>query len=553
MINQSSTFFSLRCKDIYLVVLVFILVAFCSFLYTRTLPGFMPQDEYVILLANKCAVTQSFPQCDMLLNYNYGNYIYYNLIESLTNNFPIEIYRTWILFSYVFLLGLCCYFALRSIKISRAVSLVTSIVALFPRLSIGSTFFGVFTNKENLGRSIVFPLIWIIFCWHLKRLQDKKEIWPVFLVIGLGSYFHPVTMVFLAGLLLLVTLVHHFIDKEWFFGIKQFMKGLVAFCLGASSLLFEIYQRTRVIAGGFVSRIDYSTAIEFRLGWEFPPDNLVWFKAISVFCVFFIIVILFAIYKRNVGNIVDYIKINITARWVILVVILSTSLSILLPFIQLQAMRHLGSPLLIQQTSRIFIFFYPALFIAFAISLDYLFKNIQILKRFKVFSLALVLLFGIISSNIGSEWLQYLSKKGAYDPGYIPLTIQGSNDVNDFDFYPNICNELRKLGADSNSKIITDDGLRLLYFCEIPLHVTWQDGAAYLNKGRSEFVTWYKRYLEQTNILESGDIEVLKVYMKSNGVKFIVVSSKNTVSKILKSPDFKVIQSGDRLVATLLK
>jgi hypothetical protein len=496
---------------------------------------------------------QSFPQCDMLSNYNYGNYLYYNLIESLTNHFPIEIYRTWILFSYVFLLGLCCYIALRSIKISRAVSLVTSVIALFPRLSIGSTFFGVFTHKENLGRSLVFPLVWIIFCWHLKRSQDKKEIWPVFLIIGLGSYLHPVTMVFLAGLLLLVTLVNHFIDREWLVGAKQFIKGLAAFCLGALPLLFEIYQRTRVIADGLVSKIDYSTAIEFRLGWEFPPDNLVWFKAISVLCAFFVVAILFSMYKRNVGNVIDYIRINLTARWVFLVAMYSISLSIILPFIQLQAIRHLGSPLLIQQTSRIFIFFYPALFIAFAISLNYLFRNTQILKRFRVFFLILVLLFGIISSNIGSEWLQYLSKKGAYDPGYIPLKIQGGSDINDFDFYPTVCGELRKLGANSNSKIITDDGLRLLYFCEIPLHVTWQDGAAYLNKGRSEFVTWFKRYSEQTNVLESGDIVALKKYMKSNGAKYIVINSMNVVSKILKSPDFKVTQNGDRLVAVLLK
>ncbi len=522
------------------IISLFLGLAVVSFLYTNTLPSITPDDEYAVLIANKAASNIDYPQRDLLLNNYYHTYLYYPLIDLLTTNFKIQTYRSVLLFVYVFLTGYTAYLAFRSIKISRIIAVVVSAIALLPRLSIGSTFWGVFTNTENLGRSIAFPFMWLISAWHIRRIQDEKNLWPVFLLIGLTSYIHPVSMLFFFGLLLTVTLVYYFWNHRWIYGCKQFIQGLGVYILGAAPLLAEIFTRTKTISSGLVTASEYANALKFRLYWEFPPSNLIWLKAILVISLFFVVFILISKYIMRKRNWTNSPKDIIILKWSLLVSTIGVFYSIFLPSIQLFAIKYFNAPLLIQQTSRFFIFFYLGLFVAFAFMLDYLWKNEWAQKKWRWIILCIILFIGLGSSSIGSQWAQFLTGYDYSEEYYIPTVFHKEKvKVNDFIVYPKICDALREAGASTTTIILADDE-KIRYFCNMPLYVTFKIGGSYLNAGKEDLVEWKNLYTKQRDVIEGDDIIAFTNFVKKAGTKSAVLDADSPIVKALSKKKMNV-------------
>lgn len=524
-----------------IIVGVFFIVACFSLIFSFFLPNIVPDDEYVVLLSEKVSRYTSFPDQDILKNYSYSFYFYPKLVGWLGSMFEQENYRAGLLFVLVFLTGYFAYIALRLAKFSRKTSVAIAIVALFPRVSVGNTFWGIFTPAEVMGRTLAMPLIWILSGWHIRNLQDEKSSWPIFAVLGLVSFVHPVSMTFFACVLMLSSFLISVPEFTFFKSLKSFFMNLFSFSVTAAPLWWEIFHKTSTIAQtSSVNSVKYLEAILFRIPWDFLPESVVWLRHILIISLFFLF---FLWVKREALSLQKYKTISL---WIFGVATFSVVLSFVLPTLQFWAIKFFDAPLIFQQASRIFIYYYVALFVASAICLDYFLSC----NKFKKIILFVFLIIGCISSSFGFEIGQFLVGYQNYERAYVPVSWQRTEEENDRDYYSELCSTLTSLGANQETLTISTD-FKLRYFCELPLYVTFEEGGAYLNAGRSALVEWHSKFEEQQRVIKTHNIQEFLVFAKKVDARYAVLHIDSFLVTELKEKGYLVAFNKDRAIITL--
>ena len=297
-------------KDLF-VLLFFIAISSVSVLYSLSLPYIVNGDTYIVLLATKTEADINYPDRDILQKMDFRPYLYPDILEFFTERFSLQATTYILLFILVFCTGFSAYLALRMLDFSRTVSVAVSLVALFPRASIGSEIWGVFTYGEVLGRSFGLPVLWLLTAWFIKRKYENKSLWPVFAVAGLTTYIHPVSIIFFSGILFLIQFYYLVTEKNYRQRLKDFALSIFAFSVSASFLLMKIVGSTSQIATGnsgavSVSGQEYAESVFSRNRWDFPPASTLWLRNILVVSFIFLLAITWAyfkIYKKG-GN--DY-------------------------------------------------------------------------------------------------------------------------------------------------------------------------------------------------------------------------------------------------------
>ena len=160
-------------KDLF-VLLFFIAISSVSVLYSLSLPYIVNGDTYIVLLATKTEADINYPDRDILQKMDFRPYLYPDILEFFTERFSLQATTYILLFILVFCTGFSAYLALRMLDFSRTVSVAVSLVALFPRASIGSEIWGVFTYGEVLGRSFGLPVLWLLTAWFIKRKYENS-------------------------------------------------------------------------------------------------------------------------------------------------------------------------------------------------------------------------------------------------------------------------------------------------------------------------------------------------------------------------------------------
>lgn len=534
-----------------LILLLFVAVGFLSLAFASQLPKDLSGDEVVILLSNKVAENPNFPDHDLLASVSFQSYLYPKLINFLHNNFSLETYRSILLFVYVFLTGYFSYLGLRLLKFSRKVAIAVSLIALMPRMSPGSTFFGVFTHYESLGRSLALPFIWLLAAYNIKLLLTKKKIWPMFLAAGILVYLHPVSMIFFSAILFLLSFVWIWKNESFKQALIKIIKSVVAFSVGAFFLLKEIVTTTAssVTKVGEVSAtgVDYANALVYRMTWDFPPETILWLRHVAVVSfVFLVFIVGFLLLAKKKKIDISPIRKQIY-YWSFALMFLSVFFSYLIPNLQLWLVRNYDFPFVVQQSSRIFKFYYLGLFIAFAASLDLFrkyFKN-KLLFTF-------IVIIGIVSSSIGFEWSQYLLGYQNYQEEYILQSLQGPRGEDKLSRYQGICADIVEAGIGPEDLVISSD-FDLRYFCEISIYTSFEEGTTYLMRGKESLVYWHQIFTEQAKVLDSNRAQDLLDFADKVDAQYAILKSDSAMLDELRESQLVVKENNNLAIIKFIE
>jgi len=485
-------------KKDFFVLLFFVLVSSVSVLYSLSLPYVVNGDTYIVLLATKTETDIGYPDRDILQKMDFRPYLYPDVLEFFNEHFSLQDTTYILLFILVLCTGFSAYAALRMLDFSRVVSVMVSLIALFPRASIGSEIWGVFTYGEVLGRTFGLPVLWLLSAWFIRRKYDKKTLWPVFFVGGLAVYIHPVSIIFFSGILFLIQLYYLVTEKKYTEGLKDFWLSILAFCASASFLLVKILSSTSQISQGksgavSVSGAEYAEAILSRMRWNYPPTSTLWLRHVVIVSFLFILAVLwtwYRIYKKKDKE--TYTLYREIFNFCVPLIVLSVFLSVFLPYFQMWLIREYGWALVLQQESRIFKYYYLALYFLFAVALALFLKR----YRIKKYTLVPIVIIGIISSSFGLEWFEFLVGYRNYSEEMIPVVFQKKNFENEAVRYAEICRQAEKVGVKENDLVISDD-FPLRYYCKMNLFITQEEGMSYMMSGKNEMVWWFREYREQ--------------------------------------------------------
>jgi len=528
-----------------LVIFLFLFIAGLSFVLSAQLPKDVGGDEVVVLLFDRVKNDVDFPDHSILSGMTFNSYLYPKLIGFLDARFPLEAYRSFLLFVYVFFTGWSAYLSLRLLKVSRSTAIAVALIALMPRVSPGSTFFGVFTNYENLGRSMALPIIWLLAGVNIKLLSEKKKIWWLFLLSGVLVYVHPISIIFFTALMLLISFVWILRDRGFKQAVLNIIKSIIAFSIGAFFLIKEIVTTSGASIGSTlahaISGDDYAKALLYRMPWDFPPETILWLRQTAIISFIFILFILFVWYFAKKKNITWSDENKKVFYWSGLLIVFSIFFSYLLPNLQLYLVRNFDWPFIVQQSSRMFKFYYLGVFLILAVCLDFFrkyFKN-KLLFTF-------IVIIGIVSSSIGFEFTQYLWGFDNYQSEYIPVSWQQDLSENKLNRYQNICKQVSQAGITANDLVISND-FDLRYFCEIRLLVTYEEGTIYMMRGRESAVYWHEIFQRQAQVLDSGNADDLIDFAQEVGAQYAILSPDSQMIDELETRDL-VANKSDNLV-----
>lgn len=539
-------------KDI-LVAVLFIFIASASVLYSTTLPFTIHGDTYVTLLANKAVHDQSFPDRDKLLNFDFKPYLYTNILDFLGNHFDLNTYKLILLFLCVFLTGYVAYLAFRMLGFSISVSLVSSIVALVPRVTVGGEAFGVIVSDDVLGRTLGLPFLWLGFAWILRNKIKDKKLWPAFLFLGLSTYIHPVSIVLFTAIMFLVFLYWIFESKKYREGIQDFLYSVIAFLLGGVLLFKKILFVTNNLtlnndAFPKATSLEYYKALMYRIDWDFLPKSIIYLKHFVLINMFFWVLILGIYYFNRKNEYTGLESKRLRVLWIssLLVVFLSVGLSLVLPNVQLYLAKNFDFPFVLQQSSRFFKYYYMGLYLLFAIVVE---KTLQFFPKYKKILFAFFLIFGILSSTFFFECFQYVVGFNGFKKEYIPNYLQANKLQDDRVVYPVICKQIREAGINKTDLVMSDE-FQLRYFCDQKLTNTYEEGTIYFMSGKNQLVWWYKNYLEQNHALYEGSSKEIIALAKKDNATYALLESYLPVIKEFEALKM-VISKGDRF--TIIK
>jgi hypothetical protein len=522
-------------------------------IYSTTLPFTIHGDTYVTLLANKAIHDPTFPDRAKLLNFDFKPYLYTNILDFLGNHFDLNTYKLFLLFLCVFFTGYVSYMAFRMLGFSILVSLVVSLVALFPRVTVGGEAFGVIVSDDVLGRTLGLPFLWLGVAWILKNKIQNKRLWPAFLFLGLSTYIHPVGIVLFTGIMFIV-FAYWILESRFNRDIlKDFAYSVGAFLAGGILLFKKILFVTNSLAldnNSFpkASSLEYYRALMYRVDWDFFPKSIIYLKHFLVINFFFWATIFIVYYLNKKYPIYEEgrNRLNILAKFSALIVVFSVVLSLFLPNAQLYLAKNFDFPFILQQSSRFFKYYYIGLYLLFALAIE---RVILFFPKYKKILILGFLIIGILSSTFFFECLQYAVGFNGFKKEYIPNSLQKDKLQDDRIVYPIICKQIRDAGIKGDDLVLSDE-FQLRYFCDQRLTNTFEEGTIYFMSGKNELSWWYENYIEQKHALYEGNAKELIALAKKDNATYALLESYLPVIKDFESLKM-VVSKGDRF--TIIK
>jgi hypothetical protein len=524
--DKARFLFKLHKKEI-LIALLFIGVGLVALLYSLTLPFTVHDDTYVTLLANKVALDPTWPDRTLLLHLDFKPYLYTNLLAFLVKFFSLFTYKMIIVFFAIFTTSYAAYLALRLLRFSRLVSIVTALVALMPRVEPAGGKFGAFPADDVMGATFALPAMWLLSAWLIRRIHDKKPLWPVLAVAGLCTYIHPSSLLFFSGILLLVAIYSYVINKEYKKGLKDFFYSVLSFLLTSSALLSSVFFTMRTMSLQSPSLVvtgkEYADAVFYRVSYDFFPSNVSYGFQFFIMNLFFLLAALYVFYIIRTKKIDKNGMLYSIVRFSLCIIFISIFLTFTVPYIQLSLTKQFGFPLIFQQTSNFFRSYYLGIFFIWAIFLTFILEKFKDNRKTVA---TILLIIGMCSSAFGFEWLQFVVGYYGYQREYIPNVLQKKEDRYEdmTQIYPTWCGQLAKIGITRNDLVISDD-FSLRYWCESRLYTTQEEGYIYVLSGKSALVQWVKNYQEQQDALNSGNADKLVAFAKKVGARYVFLES----------------------------
>lgn len=511
-----------------IVVSVFVLIACAGVFWSLSTPYIESTDELVYLTGVLQKNEGTLPDAYMLQGYAYGPYVYPHFLEWWYESLGYESFKSLALLFFIVATGLAGYTLARLLGLPWIPSLLFSILLLIPRNSAGTEFFGVLTFHEAIGRTLALPFFLLTSGILLKRVINKKPLWPVFAVSGLLLFLHPATvMVFVAVCLCGVLLLRIYQQRNIQTAIREvFLSGLM-FILAGSYFFIEVFARlSRSVVSEGVSTVDYVQAVLFRNAWEFPEATLAWYTHMFLITAPFLLLLLASYLAPRLKTLhKKYVlpHASVLVVWGGSVALTSLFVALLLPGVNLYLMEHAGMSYVFQQWSRISKFYYLGLFVALIPTWYVLWGWYrESTHAIKHAVLAIVLLIGIASSTFVFELTQFAVGYPNYERAYVPQKWSHVTDGTRPAEYREVCNALIRQGATPTTVILSGE-FALRYYCRADLYATGEEGAAYLQLKRRDLVGWYNAYHAQRKAFSSGNIDTMLAFAKETGASFIVV------------------------------
>ncbi|MBP9840717.1 MAG: hypothetical protein KBC68_03755 [Candidatus Pacebacteria bacterium] len=520
------------------VIGAFALFALIGIGWSLTTPYIKSIDEQVYLTGALQAREGTLADPDMLLGYEYWPYLYPEVLFAFYEPLGHGGFKSAYLFALIMGTGLASYAALRMLYLAWVPALLYSLVALMPRAAAGTELFGAFTFREAIGREAALPLFWLASAFMLRRIIDKRSLWPVFLFIGAGIFLHPVTVTLFALASLVASGVALLLrGMSWWRTLQELIIAGFAFMLAGSYFFGKVFERLAPSAAeGAVSSVAYVDAILYRNTWEFPTATLDWYVHMLIVSFVFLLVLLayhFAPLLRRLRARYPFPHGRTFLIWGFSLATISLTLAVIVPGLNLYAMQEWGAPYAFQQWSRISKFYYLGLFVMLIPAAALLYAwYLDSAYRMKRAFLTLVVLSGLASSTFGFELFQFVAGYANYERAYVPQALSGVPDDTRPKDYHELCRTLEMLGISSAEEVVSNDfGMR--YYCRSNLYITHEEGAAYTYRPRAELVDWHARYLAQRDTLRSFDLEAIQAYARSVGAR-VVVLTRNENSEAMR-------------------
>jgi hypothetical protein len=484
-------------------------------------------DELTYLVGTLQAHEGTLPDAPMLQSYNDGPYLYPQIMYRWYEPLGFDAFKSIYLIFLVLVTGLCGYALFRMLGLPWIPSLLFSVVLLMPRFSSGLETFGVLTFNEAQGRAMAVPLFLLASAFLISRLGMRKSLWPVFILIGLCEFLHPVTVMLFAFIALVgVAITQLIVHRTSLVRVlcDTFVSG-AAFVLAGSYFFVYVFERLgKGVSSTGVSAASYVQAVLARVAWDFPPASLVWFRHMVIVSALFV-ALLIAFYTVPRLRALRTRHLVVHSRemvvWGLSVAIGSLVLCVLLPGLNLYLMEHADMSYIFQQWSRICKFYYLGLFIALVPCIYALWGwYCESTYRFKHAVLALFFVLCVASSSFGFEVTQFFIGYPNFETAYIPQTLSHvPSNITEAE-YQQTCTLLSSMGATSETLILSSD-FALRYYCRSKLYTTSEEGAAYLQLSRGDLVDWYDREVVQDQAFANGPAAIV-VFAEHVGATFIV-------------------------------
>lgn len=534
-------------KRLSVVVLVLGAVILCGLAMSYAAPYSLSGDEIVYITGALQARDHVLPDARMLEGDDYGPYLYPKVMLAWYERLGYYAFKSLVLAVLVLATGIGAYGMFRLLWLPWLPSLALAVVALMPRFAAGLEIFGTFTFRDAIGRQSALPLFFVASGFLIRRFVEKKSLWPVFGIVGMCVFLHPVTvMLFAAASLATLGIMRVRAGTGLMRAIAEVFACGVTFTLGGAYLFIEVFSRLMTSASGAAPNAEYVQAVLTRDVWNFPQGALPWFLHMGIVSALFVLALV-AFYKLPRLEAVRRAHAmphgRVVVAWGICLAAVALTVSIALPGANLYAMEHGWAPYIFQQWSRIAKFYYLGIFTALvpAVYAGWRWYEGSGYRFKKAAAIGLVLA-GVASSSVGFEIAQYMIGYPNYDPDYIPQALSHAPGRITAAQYGEACQALAQLGAAPGDEVIAGD-FALRYYCRANLYVTLEEGSAYEQLTRGEMVAWYERLQAQRAAFAGASPSKLFAFARSAGARYVVLSNSAANAPFIKSGAQVVVTS----------
>lgn len=505
-----------------------LLVAAVGLAVSWSAPYRLNDDEVVYLIGALQARERNLPDANMLRAFDFGPYVFPKLLLAWYEPLGYWTFKSITLVVLVVATGLAAYALFRRLTLPWIPSLLLAVVALMPREAAGTEGFGVFTFREAIGRAVAVPVFFLVAGALIRRSIDRRPAWPVFGIVGLLMLLHPSTVMGFAGVALLtVAAVQVALRTPLLVVVRDALFSGIAFVLGGLYFFVEVLARlSRTVPATGVSSADYVAAVLFRNEFEFPAQTFLRYRHLAIVSAVFVFLLVIgfalpAMRRLRERHPLPYER-EVTVFGTAMMIV-SLTIALALPAVNLYLMEHADWPYVFQQWSRASKFYYLGLFVALVPSVNALWHWYrETPNRFRHAWLALLFTLGLASSTYGFEVVQFAAGYPNFEAGYIPRWVSNVPDDITAEEYRETCRTLSALGGGANPSVVSED-FAFRYYCRADLYTTEEEGVAYSWSSRAEMVEWYAMIEAQRAALQSSDPVKMRQFAERVGARFIIV------------------------------
>ncbi len=544
-----------RTREAIVVFVTFTIIAAAGIALSLSAPYVQDSDELTYLVGTLQATKGTLPDADMLKGYDTGPYLYPHVLARWYEPLGHNTFKSAYLFVLIVAMGSSVYVAARLLCLPWMLSLVYAIVALMPRYSAGLETLGALTFREAQGRAMAVPLFFIASALIVRRISSGRSLWPLFAIVGLCSFLHPVTVMLFACVALIGSAVALFARGAQFLRVaREVLFSGLAFLAGGAYFFIEVIRRLFSGSSGEAVDVDaYVRAVTERVAWEFPSATLAWFPHMFIVSALFVAVLVVWRTVPSLRALTERFPLPYGRDlylWGSTVAISALVLCVALPGANLYVMEHFGAPYIFQQWSRIAKFFYFGLLFASMPATYALWMRGR--ERFNAVVVGIsFLICGVASSSFAFELAQFVAGYPNYERAYIPQLLSGALSDTTPSEYRAVCDALKNAGITSAATVLSGD-FALRYYCEANLFVTSEEGGALLQRPRTEVVSWHERLLAQREALNSDDPSTIVDFADSIGAEAIVLTSRNARANFDSLDRVQVIRTSTHTVVRLI-